>query len=73
MPLHQKSAKGVVQVALYVDDNLFEGDMAAIDDSITALKTNGLGLKIVEGLQDYLSCKVKFSNNKKVLGQDSLI
>ena len=39
--------------------------MAAIDDAIEALKSKGLVLKIVEGLQDYLSCKVKFSDDEK--------
>ena len=48
--------------------------MAAIDNSIEALKSKGLVLKIVEGLQDYLSCKIKFSGDKKRarLGQPNL-
>ena len=51
------------------------GNIATIDDAIEALKNNGLVLKIVEGLQDYLSCKIKFSNYKKHawLGQPHLI
>ena len=32
------------------------GDIAAIDDAIKAWKSKVLVLKIVEGLQDYLSC-----------------
>ena len=45
------------------------------DDAISALKYNGLVLKVGEGLQDYLSCEFKFSNDKKRawLGQPSLI
>ena len=39
-----------------------------IDDAIPALKENGLVLKIVEWLQDYFSCKVTFSSDKKGLG-----
>ena len=39
--------------------------MTAIDDAIEALKNKGLVLKIVEGLQDYLSCKIKFSKDRK--------
>ena len=61
----KKSAKGIVYVALYVDDYLMIGDIAAMDDAIKALKNKGLVLKIVEGLQDYLSCKIKFSDDKK--------
>ena len=51
----KKSTKGIVYVALYVDDNLLIGDIATIDDAIEALKSKGLVLKIVEGLQGYLS------------------
>ena len=51
----KKSTKGILYVALYVDDNLMIGDIAAIDDTIEALKNKGLVLNIVEGLQDYLS------------------
>ena len=42
---------------------------------ITALKENGLVLKIMEGLQNYLSGKIKFSMDKKRawLGQPPLI
>ena len=61
----KKSAKGIVHVALYVNDNLMIGDIAAIDNAIGALKNKGLVLKIVKGLQDYLSCKIKFFVDKK--------
>ena len=49
--------------------------MAAIDDATEILKSNGLILKFVEGLQDYLSCKIKFSRDKRRawLGQPHLI
>ena len=71
----KKSAKGIVYVALYVDDNLMTGNNATIDDTILALKNKWLVLKIVEGLQDYLSCKIKISSMKKRawLGQPNLI
>ena len=51
------------------------GDIAAINNAIEALKSKGPVLKIVEGLLDYLSCEIKFSNNKKHtwLGQPPLI
>ena len=63
----KKSAKCVVYIALYVDDNLMISDLAAIVEAILALKRNGLVLKIMEGLQDYLSCKIKLSKDKKGL------
>ena len=64
----KKSAKSVEYVALYVDINLMAGDMAATGDAITALKRNRLILMVVEGLWDYLSCKIKFSKDEKGLG-----
>ena len=57
--------KGIVYVALYVDNNLMVDSIAAINGAFDALKNKGLVLKIMEGLQDYLSCDIKFSNNKK--------
>ena len=72
MPLHQEKFKGVVEVALYVDDNLMVGDVKAIDDNYLS---HWLVLKVVEGLQDYLSCEIKFSKDKKWawLGQPHLV
>ena len=61
----KKSAKDRVYVALYTYDNLGEGYIVAIDDTISALKSNRLVLKIVERLQDYWSCKMKFSEATK--------
>ena len=61
----KKNKKGIVYVALCIDNNLMKGDVEAIDDAITALKENRLVLKIVERLQDYLSCKDVFSTGKK--------
>ena len=57
--------EGIVYIALYKDDNLMEFDVEAIDDAILALKYNGLILKVMEELQDYLSCKITFSKDKK--------
>ena len=61
----KKIKKGIVYIALYVDNNLMIGVIEAIDEAITVLKENGLELKVVEGLQDYLSCDVKFSMEKR--------
>ena len=54
----KKNAKGIIYAALYVDNNLLIGDMATTEDAIEALKNKWLMLKIVEGLQDYLSCNI---------------
>ena len=71
----KRSAKGIVYIALYVDDNLMGANKAAIDDAILALKNKGLVLKVVEGLQDYLSFEIKISDDTKRawLGQPHLI
>ena len=45
--------------------------MVVMDDVISTLKSKGLALKIVEGLKDYLSCKIKLSG--AWLGQPHLI
>ena len=60
----RKSAKGKVYVALYINDNLIIRNVATIDNMIETLKNKGLVLKIVEGLQDYFSCEIKFSDDK---------
>ena len=51
------------------------GGVYAIEKVITALKINGLVLKIVEGPHDYLYCEVRFSSGEKRawLGQPHLI
>ena len=41
------------------------GNIATINEAIVALKIKGLVLKITEGLQNYLSCEIKISNDKK--------
>ena len=52
-----KSAKDEIYSALYVDNNLLVGDIEAIDDAISAIKSKRLVVKIVEQLQNSLSCK----------------
>ena len=49
--------------------------MESIEDTILELKGEGLVIKIVEGLQNYLSCEMKLSDDKKRtwLGQPHLI
>ena len=66
---------GIVQIALYLDDNFMVGDVEAIVEVLAALKKNGLVLKFMEGQKDILSCDVVFSRDKKItlLGQPHLI
>ena len=61
----KKTEKGIEYIAFYMDDNLMVGNIEAIDEVTVAPTLKGLILKIVEGLQDYLSCKVRFSGDKK--------
>ena len=46
----KKSSKGIVYIALYMDDNLMVGDVEAISHAISSIKSNGMVLKVVEGL-----------------------
>ena len=54
----KKSLKGIIYVALYVDDNLMMGNPKAIDKAVEQLKKNRLELKVIEILWDYLSCEI---------------
>ena len=49
MPLYQE--KSIMYIALHVDNNLMVEDIKAIDNTISALKNNGLVLKVMERLQ----------------------
>ena len=49
-----KSLKGIMFIALYVDDNLLVGHPDAIEDAIQQMKKHGLILKIEDDLKDYL-------------------
>ncbi len=71
----RKSKKGLVYIALYVDDNLLVGHPAAIEETVQQLKAHGLILKIEDDLADYLSCEIVFSKDKRSawLGQPHLI
>ena len=54
-------------VALYINVNLMVRSPKAIYVAIETVQKHELVLKIVEGPQDDLSCKVKFSTDKKHL------
>ena len=64
----KRSAKGIVYVALYVDDNLMIGNKAAIDDAILALKNKGLVLRSWKGCKTICPAKSKFLKIRNVPG-----
>ena len=52
MHLYEKSSKGIVNIAFYINDNLMVMKTKATDEEINALQTTGLILKLVKGLWD---------------------
>ena len=73
--LMQNNEKGLIYVAVYVDDNFLIGTNEAIEDTIASLRAKGLVLKETDNLDDYLSCQILFSNDGQSawLGQPHLI
>ena len=65
MPLYETKHEGKVYIALYVDANLMIGNPGAIKEVVELLQKNGLVLSMIDELQDYLSYKIKFSQDKK--------
>ena len=55
--------KGLIYVAVYVDDNFFVGTDEVIEDTVSHLKSKGLILKEYDTLDDYLSYEIKFSDD----------
>ena len=71
----RKTGKGIYFVGIYVNDNILIGHPAAIDKTISELQIKGLVLKIENQFNDYLSCEIIFSKDRKKawLGQHHLI
>ena len=61
----KQNMKDRVHVAFSVGDNLMVRNPEAIDEVVELLQENGLVLKVVNGLQDYISCEIRFSQNMK--------
>ena len=72
---YRETEKGKVYFGLYVDENLLIGDPSAIQETIQELKEKGLVLKVDDNLNDYLSCDIRFSDekNRAWIGQPHLI
>ena len=71
----RKNDKGIIFIALYVDDCLCIGNEAAIKDMVHSLRNRDLKLTVDEKLRDYLSCEIHFSRDRKsvVLHQQHII
>ena len=52
--LWKQYEKGIVFVAIYVDNNLIVGHLEAIEDTINFLKKNGLVVKVEDDLKDFI-------------------
>ena len=63
--LTKRYKKGVIFIALYVDDCLCIGNGAAIKELKEQIPKKGFKIKIDDKLKDYLSCKVHFSKDKQ--------
>ena len=55
----------MVYVIFHIDDNLLICCPEAIKKTVEQFQKNGLALKVVDRLQDYLPCDIMFSDNKK--------
>ena len=60
----KKNEKGIVNIALYTDDILLNSNLEAINETVKLFHKDGLMLKVVDGLQDYLLYEIRFSDNK---------
>ena len=58
----RENEKGIVYIAIWVDDSLMVGNKQAIDSTIDELKKEGFILKIEGTLDDYLSCEITFDD-----------
>ena len=72
--LIKKDEKGVIFVALYVDDYLFIGSKQQIENLKSRIQ-GSFAIKIDDDVKDYLSCELHFSKDKKgvVLHQREII
>ncbi len=69
------SNDGTVFASVYMDDNFCAKHTKALKIFVEDLKKQGLTVKVSEKLTDYLSCTIKFSQDRKStwVGQPHLI
>ena len=56
---------GVVTVAIYIDDLLWNGPEKMVKQEIERLMRSGFIMTVTKDLSDYLSCKITFSTDNK--------
>ena len=61
----KKSTNSIASIAMNLDDDLMIENPKTADETVEQLKKNGLVLKLMESLQDYLQCEIQFSKEKK--------
>lgn len=60
----RRNELGIVYIAIYIDDCLYIGDKAALDNVIEEFGKH-FNLKEEHSLQDYLSCEIAFDEKRK--------
>ena len=72
--LVRRNELGLVIMGIYVDDIFMLGDKHAMKDAVKGLQKQ-FKIKINENINDYLSCELKFNEDKSNIwvGQPHLI
>ena len=73
--LIRRDGKGTVMISLYVDDCFVIGDKEALEEFKRIINKLPITVTYTDGLKDYLSCEIVFSDDRKKawLGQPHLI
>ncbi len=73
--LTRRCDKGIVFIALYVDDCFCCGNKEAIQETVKLIQEAGFNVTIENEMTDYLSCEILFSRDRKKcwIGQPHLI
>jgi hypothetical protein len=73
--LTRRCDKGIMYIALYVDDCFCCGHKEAIQDTVKQIQEAGFSVTIENEMTDYLSCEILFSRDRKKcwIGQPHLI
>lgn len=61
----RKNKKGIVSIAIWMDDSLLVSDDATLQ-VVTDLKKEGFNFKLEGTVEDYLSCEITFNKDKSV-------
>jgi hypothetical protein len=71
----RRNNMGICIILCYVDDNLTVGDPRAIRETLKEIKQHGLEIIVGDKLTDYLSCEIRFNEDKSKgwIGQPHMI